>query len=286
MWFVGEGATVPLSGRGGWTDDTYSHHDAGPAGVEDVLVRDEVRGNREAWDAMSARYQQNHGDQLARPLVWGMFGVPEADLGVLGDVEGTRVLEFGCGGGQWSTFLAAAGARPVGVDLSIAQLASARDFSAGTVPLVNADGEQLPIRDAAFDVVFCDHGVMSWADPYRTVPEAARVLRPGGLFAFNMTSPLATICAEDDGDAMSTELRRDYFGLHAVKESGTATTYNLPYGEWIRLLVRHGLEVRDLVEIRPGPDATSSYTGDVASARQWARRWPMEALWVAVKRAG
>ena len=47
-------------------------------------------------------------------------------------------------------------------------------------PVVQADGELIPFRDESFDLVFCDHGVMGFADPLRTVPEVARVLRPGG----------------------------------------------------------------------------------------------------------
>jgi len=42
----------------------------------------------------------------------------------------------------------------------------------------------------SFDIVFCDHGAMTFADRHRTVPQAARVLRPGGLFAFNVGSIL------------------------------------------------------------------------------------------------
>lgn len=241
-------------------------------------MRDEVQGNREAWDTMSERYQRQHGPQLERPLVWGMFAVSESELQVLGDVRGRLVLEYGCGAGQWSRYLAEVGANPIGLDLSIVQLLAARR-GGGVHSLVNADGEASPFRDEAFDIVFCDHGVMSWADPYRTVPEAARMLRSGGLFAFNMTSPLAMLFADVETDAMSTSLQRDYFGLHATRESGTATTYNLAYGEWIRLLTRHGLVIRDLIEPRPATESTSSYTSDV----EWARRWPMEALWVAVK---
>ncbi len=59
-------------------------------------------------------------------------------------------------------------------------------------PLVHADGERLPFASGAFDVVLSDHGAMSWADPYRTVPEVARVLRQGGRFAFNACTPWIT----------------------------------------------------------------------------------------------
>lgn len=243
-------------------------------------MRDEVRGNREAWDAMSERYQRRHGPQLGeRPMVWGQWSAPESEVGALGNVSGQRLLELGCGGGQWSAFLSEEGAEAVGIDLSASQLEFARRFTEGRVPLVLGDAEDLPFADGSFEIVFCDHGATSWADPYRTVPEAARVLVPGGRLAFNMTSPIATLCVDDDADRLGPALVHDYFGLHAVGESGTATTYNLPYGEWIRVLTGAGLAVVDLIEIRPPEDAESTYCDDL----DWARRWPNEALWVARK---
>src|SRR6202011_4439836 len=111
---------------------------------------------------------------------------------VLGEVRGKDVLELGCGAAQWSIALALLGARCVGLDNSERQLAHARRLmsEAGvTFPLVHASAEDVPLPAASFDVVFCDHGAMSFADPERTVPEAARLLRPGGLFAFNAESP-------------------------------------------------------------------------------------------------
>ena len=119
---------------------------------------------------------------------------------MLGDVAGMDVLEFGCGGGQWSISLARLGARPVGLDLSIRQLSHALRLMEGAserFPLVNANAERTPFADERFDLVFCDHGAMSFADPYLTVPEVARVLRPGGRFAFNIASPLIWLCWGD-----------------------------------------------------------------------------------------
>ena len=110
--------------------------------------------------------------------------------------RGKDVLEFGCGAAQWSIALAKRGARPVGLDLSDRQLEHARRLMAEAgvdFPLVHASAESVPLPDASFDIVFCDHGAMTFADPYRTVPEAARLLRPGGLFAFNHGSTIADL---------------------------------------------------------------------------------------------
>ncbi len=143
------------------------------------MAREDERLNRTFWETTSAEYQTEHADELeAAPLAWGTWRIPESEVGALGDLAGLDVLELGCGGGQWSIALARLGVRVTGLDLSAAQLAHAA--RAGThVPLVQASAESVPFASASFDVVFCDHGAMTFADPDYSVPEVARVLRPG-----------------------------------------------------------------------------------------------------------
>jgi SAM-dependent methyltransferase len=240
------------------------------------------RRNRARWDTKSAEYQRRNAPLLDLPFLgWGLWHLPESELQVLGDVRDKTLLELGCGAAQWSIALAREGARPVGLDASMNQLKAARPLMAQngvTVPLVHADAERLPFRDASFDVVFCDFGAMLFADPYRTVPEAARVLRPGGLFAFTTTTPFAEICWSDQRQQYAETLHRDYFGLHAIDDTADGMTlFLLPYGEWIRLFRRSGFVVEDLIEPRPPADAISTYRN--ADELAWARRWPMEQLW-------
>ncbi|MBA2385138.1 MAG: class I SAM-dependent methyltransferase, partial [Actinobacteria bacterium] len=191
---------------------------------------------------------------------------------------------LGCGAAQWSIRLARRGARPTGLDNSGRQLEHARRLmrAAGVeFPLVHASAESIPLPDESFDVVFCDHGAFGWSDPYAAVPEAARVLRRGGLLAFSITSPLATLCWHPETELMEPTLHRPYFGLHRL-EDDASVNYQLPYGEWIRLLRRSGLAVEDLVEPQPPLGAHSTYWND--AERDWARRWPSECIWKARKR--
>lgn len=239
-----------------------------------------IRKNRTYWNGIAVGYQREHAKQLNdwdRP-VWGVWAIPESDLQVLGDVRGRDVLEVGCGAGQWSIYLARMGAHPVGIDLSIEQLrhAPALMADAGTCfPVVNANAERTPFADSSFDVVVCDHGAMSFADPSLTVPEAARVLRPGGLFAFNVASAFHFMCWDDDADRVGERLVRDYFGMRKWDEE--SVDFMLPYGEWIRLFRANGLEVEDLIELRPPARATSTY--DFYASRDWSRRFPGENIW-------
>ncbi len=246
-------------------------------------LTDHAAHNRASWDAYSDEYQALHGGQLADSggMAWGTAQIPESTLRILGEVEGKDVLEFGCGAAQWSIALAQHGARTVGLDLSERQLEHARRLMAEagvTFPLVHGSAEAVPLPDASFDIVFCDHGAMTFADPYRTVPEAARLLRPGGLFAFNHHSPIETMCWTDGSDgpeALGDRLSRDYFGMYRIEDDEIA--FQLPYGEWIALFRENGLTIEDLVEPRPGVDATSSYRNEAELA--WARRWPAECIW-------
>jgi SAM-dependent methyltransferase len=212
-------------------------------------------------------------------MAWGVWQVPESELQVLGEVVNRHILELGCGAAQWSIALAQAGAQPVGLDLSEQQLRHARQLMAAAgvqVPLIQATAEAVPLAAGSCDIVFCDHGAMTFADPYGTVPEVARLLRRGGLFAFSHNSPILELCWPTDAERPGDRLVHDYFGMHQI-ESDDEVGFQLPYGEWIRLFRTHGLEVLDLIEPRPAPDAISSYRDD--EERAWSRRWPAECIW-------
>jgi len=237
--------------------------------------------NRAHWDRTSDEYQAQHGSQLARsPLAWGVWSIPEAELRALGDVAGKDVLEFGCGAAEWSIALARRGARCTGLDNSARQLAHAqrlRSAAGVDVALVHASAEAVPLPNASFDIVFCDHGAMSFADPDRTVPEAARLLRPGGRFAFSAHTPLHFICWNDATDRVGETLQSNYFETTS-SDDGSSVVFTRSYGDWIRLFRRNGFAVRDLLEIRAPEGADSSYRDYVDY--EWARRWPAEQIWV------
>ncbi len=241
------------------------------------------RANRQLWNQISGAYQDDHDPRIgAAPRLWGMFSIPDQELNALGDVTSKRVLELGCGAGQWSRTLAGEGALVVGLDLSETQLAAATQAMGATrYPLVQGAAEQLPFAPSSFDVVFCDHGGLSWAPPHVVVPQAARVMRRSGRLVFNATSPWFTVCYDDEADKVTTQMRHDYFGLDAVAEDDGATTYQLTYGDWIRALRGAGLVIEDLIEPRPDPGNRSGYTE--TDPPDWACRWPAEMLWIARK---
>jgi SAM-dependent methyltransferase len=237
--------------------------------------------NRAAWNSDADEYQARNGPfiETRGGMAWGVWQIPENELRILGELAGRDVLELGCGAAQWSIALARAGAHPVGLDLSDRQLEHARRLMAEAAvdfPLVHASAEAVPLPDRSFDIVFCDHGAMTFADPYLTVPEVARLLRPGGLFAFSHASAFLDMTWPDDAQHAGDRLTRDYFGMHRL-EYADEIAFQLPYGEWIRLFRANGFEILDLIEPRPAEDATSSYRDE--TERDWSRRWPAESIW-------
>jgi SAM-dependent methyltransferase len=246
-----------------------------------------VRKNREHWEHEAVEYQQRNRAQLNRwdRLGWGVFDILEDEIHALGDVEGARALELGCGACQFGIKVAMRGASVTGLDFSIAQLQQAGahfEESGVRVPIVQANGERIPFRDGSFDLVFCDHGVMGFADPFLTVPEVARVLRKGGWFAFNGTTPWIWVAWGDQEEDLpaSREMRSDYYGMRSIDvadPSWRTTEFQLTYGDWIRLFRANDLVVEDLIELRPPADATTTY--DDYAPLEWARAFPAEHIW-------
>ena len=244
--------------------------------------------NVELWTKTNAEFT----DASARrswereEIVWGVFGVPESEVGVLGDVSGLDAVELGCGTAFCSAWLARRGARVVGVDPTPAQLETARRMQAEfglEFPLVEAFGEDVPLPDASFDLVHSEYGASIWADPYKWIPEAARLLRPGGRLVFLRNSTLSMLCAPDVGQ-VEERLHRPLFGMYRLDwpDNEGAVEFHLPPGELIDVLRANGFEIERLVELQAPQDAKTHDFYDYVTA-DWARTWPAEEIWVARK---
>ena len=259
-----------------------SRHDPG--------LPEHVRRNREAWDRWAKDYAETgRRNWAADEPTWGIFGVPEADVGVLpDDLAGLDTVELGCGTAYVSAWLARRGARPVGIDNSPAQLETARRLQAEfglEFPLHLGNAEQTPFPDASFDLAISEYGPSIWCDPYRWIPEAARILRPGGRLIFLVNGTLVMLCTPEgavEETPVSERLERPYYGMHRFEwPDDDSVEFHLGYGDWIRLLRGNGFEVEDLSEVRPPEGATTGYQWMTI---EWARRWPCEEVWKARKR--
>ena len=226
-------------------------------GAEGVSLSEHAERNRAAWTGFAPEYAANAERAWSSEFNWGVWHVPETELRALPDVSGKDVIELGCGTAYVSAWLARLGARPVGVDVTPAQLETARAMQARfglEFPLVEASAEDVPLPDASFDLAISEYGASIWADPYRWIPEAARLLRPGGELVFLVNGTLSILCMQDEEIPPTDELRRPYFGMHRFDwEDDGSVEFHLGYGDWIRLLRANGFEILDLIEIQAPP---------------------------------
>jgi SAM-dependent methyltransferase len=247
-----------------------------------------VRRNRAMWDEWAARFAAAGERAWAQAApTWGIFGVRESEVNLLpADMTGKDAIELGCGTAYVSSWLARRGAKVVGIDNSENQLATARRLQKQhgiAFPLHHGNAEAVPYPDGSFDFAISEYGACLWADPYKWIPEASRLLRPGGELVFLTNSFLSILCVPaEDGFPATDRLLRPAFGIYRVEWPGDpGVEFHLSHGDWVRLLKKSGFEIEDLIELRPAADPDTRYPH---MTLEWARKWPCEEVWKARKR--
>ena len=245
-----------------------------------------VSRNRTFWDDQAEGYKATglRNWESEEPS-WGIWGVPESEVGLLpAEIDGRDAIELGCGTAYVSAWLARRGARPVGIDNSEAQLATARELQGRfglDFPLIHGNAEEVPLPDASFDIAISEYGASIWCEAHKWIPEAARLLRPGGELVFLVNSVVAMLCSGDLG-ATGTELVRPQFGMNRFEwPDDDSVEFHISHGEMIALLRDSGFDVEELIEVRPPADATTTYD---LTELEWARQWPSEEIWRARRR--
>jgi SAM-dependent methyltransferase len=239
--------------------------------------------NREFWNADAPNWVENGRRAWASPTPWwGAWRIPEQELGILPDVAGLDVLDLGCGTGYWCAWFARLGANPVGLDLSEGQLRTARELQKEhglEFPLIHASAEDPPLPDGSFDLVFSEYGAAIWCDPYVWIPQARRLLKPGGRLIFLCHSVLAMLCSPTSDDPVREALLRPQLGLGRIEwPDSDETDFHQPHGERVKLLRDAGFEIEGLHELyapEGDPEEVRYFM-----PRGWAQQWPCEEVWV------
>ena len=215
---------------------------------------DYLRINRAAWTETNARYTDAQAERAwaQAEITWGVWGAPELETKILPEVKGKDVIELGCGTAYVAAWLKRRGARRVvGVDLTPAQLATARRLNASSglgLELIEANAEATGLPDASFDLVVSEYGASIWCDPYKWIPEAARLLRAGGELVFMCNSTLSMLCIPESGKVQE-RLQRPQRGMRRLEwtDEDPGVEFHLGHCELLRLLRRSGFEILDLV---------------------------------------
>ncbi|TDE92692.1 class I SAM-dependent methyltransferase [Occultella glacieicola] len=167
---------------------------------------------------------------------WGAVAAPvhERTIAATGIVPGTRVLDVGCGSGEFLATLEATGAVVSGADPAPAMLELARRRVPGA-DVRRAGFERLPWPAASQDVVTGVNALQFAPDTTDALAEAARVLRPGGLVAIANWAEAAL----NDLDAIEAAL-----AAHAGEEPGPDGDLRIA-GGLEDALAEAGLRVRE-----------------------------------------
>ncbi|MFI5283156.1 MAG: class I SAM-dependent methyltransferase [Candidatus Dormibacterales bacterium] len=269
------------SGRSGMSGELPK-----PLELPDYAVK-----NRAVWTAANAAYAgpRARDSWAKKDIHWGVFKVPEDEIHALPDVHGLDVIELGCGTAYFGCWLKKRGAaRVVGIDITPAQLETARELNAEFrmgLEFIEANAEDVPLPDASFDLAFSEYGASIWCDPYLWIPEAVRLLRPGGELLFLQSSTLQMLCSPDES-RVAERLIHPQKGMHRfdwTAEDELSTEFHISGSEMFRLLKSLGMDVVDFRELYAPDDAVDhSYYSYVPVA--WAKKWPMEEIWRSRKR--
>ncbi len=250
---------------------------------------DYVLRNREHWDAHAHEWAAAGERGWAQEPAWGIWQLPETQLRMLpGDMSGMDAIELGCGTAYVSAWMIRRGAKAVGIDNSGKQLETARRLAAEhgvELELIHGNAETVPYPDESFDFAISEYGAAIWADPHVWIPEAWRLLRPGGRLVFLGHHPMRVIAEPLEGEAIPTRtMLYPYFGMHRFdwsEDGDEGTEFNLPVSEWIRLFQDVGFVLEEYLELRaPSADAEPRF----GVPADWACDYPSEQVWKLSKR--
>jgi SAM-dependent methyltransferase len=268
-------------------------HRHGPPLEQPSDLPDHVAENRRHWDADAPNWVAN-GERswTQEEPTWGIWGIPNSELPLLpAELTGQRAIELGCGTGYVSAWMRRRGAAVYAIDNSERQLETARRLAVlhglDDIDWVHGNAETVDQPDASFDFAISEYGAAIWCDPDVWIPEAHRLLRPGGRLAFLGNHPFGMVCTAPTGDAPAGRtLERDYFGLgrldwtNALDDPG-GIEFNMEISSWLRLFRSTGFDVVDYFEIQAPPTAEGLKYWVEAD---WARRFPAEQAWILKRR--
>lgn len=249
---------------------------AGPGGPDNAAPEDLWERHAGWWqDGFTDGADPEYVDQIV-PLTVDLLGGRH------------RVLDVGTGEGQLARMLARQGCEVIGVDPTVAQLATAVDRRGGPAYL-RARADALPFADAAFDGVLACLVFEHIDEMDAAIDDVGRVLAPGGRFVLMLNHPIVQAPGSDWVEDHTVEPVERYWRLGPyLVESHTVETVDMgvqipfvhrPLGRYLNAVVDAGLTVERLLE-PPPPD---SWVDRAPEARRMLRAYPRLAVVVATR---
>jgi len=215
---------------------------------------------QEAYDQLAEAYAalidtKPHNAYYERP----------ATLSLLPDVQGTRVLDAGCGPGAYAEWLVNHGAQVVAFDGNEIMVRLAKQRLGDRVQVLQANLEEplVFLPDASMDIVLSPLAMDYVRDWEPTFKEFHRVLKRDGILVFSMEHPQTKF-----------EIHREqgsYFEIKLVEytwkgfgQPVTVPSYRRPFSEVINPLVRAGFNLEQLLEPLPTPEFKAALPEDYA----------------------
>ena len=250
-------------------------------------ISDDAKRNREDWTQANAAYTDARASHnwARRRSPGASSACPKSSLGTLGEVDGLDVVELGCGTAYVSAWLARRGARPVGVDVTPAQLATARRCQAEfglEFPLVEASAEDVPCRPRASTSPSPSTARASGATPTSGFPRRPAPAPRRSALVPPQQHPLDPLRARREASRARRCNARSAGWVGSSGRTSSASSGSCRTASSSACSGERGFEVLDLVELYAPDDAVDHAYYDAFSA-EWARKWPAEEIWVAKK---
>lgn len=250
------------------------------------MTRDHVAINRGVWDADAENWVAS-GERFwntERP-VWGNWGLPESSLNMLpDDMTAMDAIELGCGTGYVSAWMARRGAKVTAIDVSTAQLSTARRLAeqhGADITFIEGNAEDTGLDAGTFDFAISEYGAAIWCPPELWLREAWRLLRPGGKLVFLGNHPILLLCSPLDGSLTDRTLHRAYRGMWGadwtkVEFDPSGVCFNLTFSGWMDLFAEIGFSVTRYQELF-APESETETRAFVPA--DWAKQFPVEQVW-------
>lgn len=220
--------------------------------------------NKISWNKQADRYQAD-ADFLFSDVDYGDRNLPtEKDLNLIGDVNGKKVLELGCGGANCGIALAKQGAIVTCSDISEQQLVHAKNnakIENVTIDFIESPMEKVEYENE-FDIVISIAALMYIEEIDKVFKNVNKMLKKGGIFVFSLNDPtFYSVAAKYLWNDPINQQSYFYSGAEKWKwdnnDEFEFITYRRPIYEYINCLIDNNLSIAKFYQLKPEKEIVS-----------------------------